>query len=475
MFKTVQQRFLICLIGILLFAFVTRIYNLAHPAEFIFDEVYHAVTAKLIRRNDPRAFEWWNPPIEPSTAVDWLHPPLAKYTQALGMEVFGENSFGWRISSVLFGVLVIAATAGLAHVLFADRKVTMFSTALASLDGLLLVQSRIAMNDIHVTFFILLTLICYLIYRQKNTLWWLFLAGLSAGLAMGSKWSGVYVLIAVCLCEAAIWLKQLWFVLHKDKKIKVKAILIAKKKKIRASLVVAKAGKTTKPTSLKQKYDLSKRSLLAPIFANILFLLLIPATVYLLSYTDMFLQGKTLFCEGNQVEQGKCYCRQESSWWVDGLKGLNINNQWLWQMAVANPVLQSLIPNPLVWESLLEANPNELPNFWENLEARGGCKRLVSHFSELNFQIWYYQTHLTATHPFQSRPWQWFWDLRPVWFYTKNTATTAENIYTFGNPLIFWLGDAAVLVSIGAVVIWAWKKKWPDTYPCLRLAYSEKK
>lgn len=91
------------LLFILAFAYLTRMYQLNIPERYMFDEVYHAVTSKLIAQNDPRAFEWWNPPPEPDTAVDWLHPPIAKYTQAFFILIFGDNSFGWRYSSVLFG------------------------------------------------------------------------------------------------------------------------------------------------------------------------------------------------------------------------------------------------------------------------------------------------------------------------------------------------------------------------------------
>ena len=67
------------LLAILAFAFFTRMFQLHIPEEYYFDEVYHAVTAKLVARNDPRAYEWWHPAPEPNTAIEWLHPPLAKY------------------------------------------------------------------------------------------------------------------------------------------------------------------------------------------------------------------------------------------------------------------------------------------------------------------------------------------------------------------------------------------------------------
>ena len=374
-----SHRYWLILGCILLFAFATSIYKVSTPPEYIFDEVYHALTAKLISRNDPRAYEWWHPAIEPGTAIDWLHPPLAKYTQAVGMLLFGENSFGWRISSVIFGVLVIAATALLADELFENKNLSLLAAFLASLDGLLLVQSRIAMNDIHVTFFILLTFLFYIRYRKKPFALRLFWTGVAAGLAMGSKWSGVFALGTVWGFEVLdLFTRKIHF-----------------------------APKT--------------------ILQHFLLLLFLPATLYVLSYTLMFLQGKSLICEGDHVEEGQCYCVQDSSQWVD--------------------ILKTVAPQ----------NTAE----WEKLEARGGCKRLVSHFSELHYQIWWYQTNLKATHPYQSRPYQWFLDLRPVWYSVETKDDQIANIYAFGNPLLFWFGDIAVFVTLGYFAQQLLTKKFP--------------
>ncbi len=180
---------------ILLFSFATKIYKVWLPERYYFDEVYHAVTAKLYARNDPKGYEWGHDKPEPNTAIEWLHPPLAKLTQAGGILIFGENSFGWRISSVLFGVGVTWATFMVAYEFTKSRKVALLAAFLVSIDGLILAQSRIAMNDIHVTFFILLSVLFYAKWKAsppKISL--LLLTGLFTGLAMASKWSGVFLL-----------------------------------------------------------------------------------------------------------------------------------------------------------------------------------------------------------------------------------------------------------------------------------------
>ncbi len=246
------------LLAILAFSFFTRFYRLNIPEKYVFDEVYHAVTAKLIAQNDTRAYEWTNPPPEPNTAVDWLHPPIAKYFQALSMRLFGETSFGWRFSSAIFGVIAILLTARLADNLFKNKSVSLIAALISSLDGLMLTMSRIAMNDIHVTVFILMALNLYTMYlnSKRKKLKFLILAALFSGIAMGTKWSGVFSLLIIGFFEA-INLMTTFF------------------SKISKKLVLAKV-----------------KTLLKNTFLLFLTLVILPSAIYILSYAHMFILGK---------------------------------------------------------------------------------------------------------------------------------------------------------------------------------------
>lgn len=332
--KLLKQYRGVILLAILAFAFFTRMYRLHIPSNYMFDEVYHAVTAKLISHNDPRAYEWWNPVPEPNTAVDWLHPPLAKYFQAGSMLAFGENSFGWRFSSVVFGVLVIMMVYHLAYVLFDDPAVALLAAAIASLDGLLLVMSRIAMNDIHVTFFILLTLYWYLTFRKTQQFKDLLITGIAGGLALSSKWSGLFALVLV-----------IGFETHE--------------------YIVSALNFST--IDIKKFFSNFIKVWSHFLLTRVTILGLLPFAIYVASYTQMFMQGK----------------------------------DW-------------------------------------------------AHFQELHRQIWWYQTHLDAHHPYESRPVQWFFDLKPVWIYVNYSAdgTRRSDVYAFGNPVLFWIGAAVVVFSI---------------------------
>ena len=257
------------LIGILFFAFFTRVFRLNIPERYIFDEVYHSVTAHLIAENDQRAYEWWNPPPEKNTAVDWLHPPLAKYTQALAINIFGYTSFGWRLSSALFGVAVIYLLARFMLEVTHDYTISIVAAVLASLEGLLLVMSRIAMNDIHVTFAVLLTLLVYLKvspFTLKKELHWhtvrlYALTGVCAGIAIATKWSGVFVLGVIFFYETLALLEKLYFYTKQKKR-------------------------------SRRKNAIDLKQIATHFFLILVAFVVLPVTVYILSYSQMFLQGK---------------------------------------------------------------------------------------------------------------------------------------------------------------------------------------
>lgn len=180
-----QKTAKILLFIILLFSISTRVYSLGTIKEMYFDEIYHSFTAKLVLHNDPKAWEWWNPHPE-GFAYEWTHPPLSKLGMVVGMKIFGENSFGWRIPQAIIGTLSILLIYLLSKEIFRDRLTAILSAFIFSLDGLPLVLSRMGMNDSYVLFFALLSV--YLFIRDKNLL-----SAIAYGLALSSKWSALYV------------------------------------------------------------------------------------------------------------------------------------------------------------------------------------------------------------------------------------------------------------------------------------------
>lgn len=204
---------------VLILSAVIRLYRLDYPTKYYFDEVYHVVSAKAYAVNNPAGYEWWHKAPEPGTAYEWLHPPIAKLFMALGIVIFGESSWSWRFPGVVFGVGVIGLVYWLGIITSKKKWVGLVAAIFASLDGLLLSQSRIGMNDIYVTFFMLAAVAGYILAQSsqiKNKVvtnrWWWF-SGIMTGLAVSTKWSGVFVCLMVLVWEMGQWrmLRAKWW------------------------------------------------------------------------------------------------------------------------------------------------------------------------------------------------------------------------------------------------------------------------
>lgn len=179
------------LIIVLAVSTILRLANLAHPPVYIFDEVYHAYTATQYLHNNLESWQWWTSP-PPGVAYEWTHPPLAKYGMVLGMLIFGENSLGWRIGSVVMGVLSILGIYRLTYALFKKRTLALLAAFLISIEALHISQSRIAMNDIYLLCFYIWSLYLATQSRFKGS-------AILFGLALASKWSAVYGILPLAL------------------------------------------------------------------------------------------------------------------------------------------------------------------------------------------------------------------------------------------------------------------------------------
>jgi dolichyl-phosphate-mannose--protein O-mannosyl transferase len=121
-----------------------------------------------------------------------VHPPIGKWCIALGIKIFGDSEFGWRIAAAIAGTLIILIAARLAHELFYSPFLTAITAALMAFDGLLLVHSRTALLDLFLTLFILTA--AYFWFRQQY--WY---SGIFFGLALATKWSALYFIALFAL------------------------------------------------------------------------------------------------------------------------------------------------------------------------------------------------------------------------------------------------------------------------------------
>ncbi len=224
-------------IAVALLALFLRLWNLGSPKTMLFDETYYAKDAwSLLHFGYVRSYVegadkliiggqttgvWKD---DPSMIV---HPEIGKWLIALGENAFGMDAFGWRVSAAVVGSLMVLVMCRFARRITGSTALGLVAGLLLSFDGMQLVLSRLALLDIFVAFFMLLGV--HLVVMDRD--WfrrrmarrlagrdevgrigpvramlfrpWLVLAGISFGLAVGTKWDAAYPLAAFGLL---VWL-----------------------------------------------------------------------------------------------------------------------------------------------------------------------------------------------------------------------------------------------------------------------------
>ena len=205
-----------------------RMWGLSRPPDLVFDENYYAVAGCIyvglsdrvchIDEENERLFreQQWD-------VGSYVHPPLGKWTIALGIKAFGMDPFGWRIGSAVAGTLAVTATAVLAQLVIGSVLWTFVAGLLLATEHLSVVLSRLALLDIHLELWIALGFLCLVLDRRwidrrtprdppegaskvPSPLWrpWRYAAGIALGAAFAVKWSGVLAIFAA-LVISFVW------------------------------------------------------------------------------------------------------------------------------------------------------------------------------------------------------------------------------------------------------------------------------
>lgn len=187
------------LITILILAAFLHLFRLNYPNQYVFDEVYHAFTAKEYMKGNKDAWVWWTKAPE-GVAYEWTHPPLAKEIMAGSMIlVNSQDGWAWRLPGALAGVASVLLVYLLGIKLLEDNVAALIAAFVFSIDGLNFAQSRIGMNDIYYVTFCLASLL--LLLNKKY-----FLSALFWGFALSCKWAAIYlilILIPLALIQKA--------------------------------------------------------------------------------------------------------------------------------------------------------------------------------------------------------------------------------------------------------------------------------
>lgn len=168
----------------------------------MFDEVYHGRTAYEFVHDLP--------------IYENTHPPLGKSLIGIGIRLFGMNPFGWRFTCALFGMLMVPLFYVFALMMFKRTEYAVYATLLMCTGFMNFTLARISTIDIIVAFFVLCMFFCMYMYliTERSEGWkaeytWLGLGGISSGLAMATKWTGIYAILGMAILFFAGFIRKI--------------------------------------------------------------------------------------------------------------------------------------------------------------------------------------------------------------------------------------------------------------------------
>jgi dolichyl-phosphate-mannose-protein mannosyltransferase len=180
------KRITIICLGLFIVTEVLFQYNILYPSGPNFDEVQYVPASKAFL--DLKGYR------------NTEHPPLAKEIMALGIAIYGDNQYGWRLMSTIFGSLTLVGIFMLSLALFKDESAAFVATGLTLFNQLLYVQSRIAMLDTFMASFLIWALAVFAFSARekmpRKTVFLLWsLSGLFFGLSLACKWTALFALL----------------------------------------------------------------------------------------------------------------------------------------------------------------------------------------------------------------------------------------------------------------------------------------
>jgi dolichyl-phosphate-mannose-protein mannosyltransferase len=190
------------LIGLFLISLALRFWGLERFNGLVFDEVYYVKFAHNYLTQTP-FFDG--------------HPPLSKYLIAIALWIGNQlpigrdavnnlagadySTWSYRWLNALTGSFMPLVLAGIAYQLTRRPSYALITAAFATLDGLALVESRYALNNLYLVIFGLLGWLFLLVglnqFSSRLRGLWLLAAGIFFGASLAVKWNGLWFLLGV--------------------------------------------------------------------------------------------------------------------------------------------------------------------------------------------------------------------------------------------------------------------------------------
>jgi dolichyl-phosphate-mannose--protein O-mannosyl transferase len=228
-------------LGITVFGGILRFADLGRPHAVVFDETYYMKDAfSLLRWGYERSFvDKANDQILAGNGQNWrtldvftdspefiVHPPVGKWTIAIGEYAFGLTPFGWRFMTALLGTLAIMLVIRIGRRMTRSTLIGGIAGFLLAIDGMAISMSRTGLLDITLMFWVLVGFGCLVLDRDRargrlaaqvlkfsddqhalrvlgagigpgtGLRPWRWAAGFALGMACGTKWSGIWFVVA---------------------------------------------------------------------------------------------------------------------------------------------------------------------------------------------------------------------------------------------------------------------------------------
>ncbi|RBY95104.1 phospholipid carrier-dependent glycosyltransferase [Blastococcus sp. TF02-8] len=346
-------------------ALAARLWGINYPRDLLFDEAYYPPEAREL-------LIWGH---EYNRGYSFIvHPPLGKWLIALGEQLFGYNSFGWRFPSAVAGSVAVVLLFRLARRLTGSTLVGLLAGVLMLADGFQFTLSRIGLLDIFLQVLVLAAVSCLVVDRdvvrarvraagavgaggfRLGPRGWRIAAGFLFGCACAVKWSGIWFL-AFFAVLSLFWDRAAW----------------------------REAG-VRSPTA-----TTARRGLPGAVWA----LATVPVLTYLASFTGWFL---------GETSQGKAWAQQHP------------DTAWPWV-------------------------PDALRSLWHQ-----------------HAEWWRFHNGLSTPHPWESGPWSWLVDGRPILLWNPQGLTDADGeqairyILMVGTPTLWLVFAPAMLWLLWRII-----------------------
>lgn len=393
----------------------------------------------------------------------------------------GHYDFSWRMPGVIFGALTLAAIYLLTRIMFRRRLVAGLAGLFVLLDGMMFVQSRIAMNDVYVGFFIVAAyaLFAWLWVEPRPRKWfWALMPviGVLLGLGLGSKWVAAYAigalgilvlarsalgravlilgmvgvtavlgwmalvvpgsgelgnvifpLIMIALTLGAVAVSVYRPIAWSDDEVRlavggppVLGILIAL-----TAIALGKTGASIGLGALR----------LTPLPLG--FVLVVVGGLIFLAFN---LAGRAGFGPMAVASPGRAVIASDPApeGWLRMGEGLGLSTLW-WAFCLIGIPVAVYIALYIPWANvenhvIFPAGFPGFPNAWP--PGHTGQTLL-----DLTGQMYNYHEYLSSPHPASSPWWAWPLNLKPVWFYQDNgfAGSAGGAIYDAGTIAIWWM------------------------------------